>query len=238
MKLTVMSLALIILYSGCSPKYYTPNTQNVPMLSKKNQANISVVPLSGRVEVMGSYALTEDVAVQLNGGRFSENTNDTTNGGSGTFLEVGSGYYYKFAKHGLCDIYALAGYGTMENHFPSSVDTHPGTTGKISAEMLRGGVQSSVGFTSEYFDAFASVRLASLYYSNISGSFVFDSTNQVTYLTNNSVLFLAEPAITVRGGYAGFKMQLQLGRSFNLTLPDFRQDKSWFTVGFGYTFQL
>lgn len=238
MRYLPLLLCTALLLYHCSPKYYTPNTQNLPMLSKKHQANCTIVPLAGRIEAMGAYSPTDNIAVLVNGGYYYENLNDTTNGGSGAFAEAGVGYYYKFAKYGLWDIYTLAGYGTIENHFPSSVDAHSGTTGKIRASVARGGIQSSVGFTSEYFDAIASVRITTLQYANISGSFVFDSTNQVSYLTQNNSMFLAETAITLRGGYAGIKAQLQLGRSYNLTFPEFRQDKSWFTFGIGYTFGL
>jgi hypothetical protein len=44
---------------------------------------------------------------------------------------------------------------------------------------------------------------------------------------------LIEPALTLRGGWRQFKLQVQLGMSRNLTHPDFPQVENYVSVG-GY----
>ncbi len=76
----------------------------------------------------------------------------------------------------------------------------------------------------------------SLNYSNIKGSLIFDNMNQVNYLDDNASNFLIEPGITIRGGLEKFKLQLQLVQSFNLSHPNFKQDKALLSFGLNFNF--
>mgnify|MGYP001173580090 CR=1 FL=1 len=56
--------------------------------------------------------------------------------------------------------------------------------------------------------------------------------DQVAYLRRKNAYWLAEPALTIRVGYDFLKLQLQLGKSFNLSHADFKQDEDYLTLGF------
>ena len=82
-------------------------------------------------------------------------------------------------------------------------------------------VQPSFGFTSKYFDAVISSRIAILNYSNIEveGFPIFE----INIIQNNKSSALFEPAIIIRGGWKYVKLQFQYVRSTNLTSSNFPQ---------------
>ncbi len=226
----------ILVLASCSPKFYTPNTQNVPLLTEKGETNLTLAGNTNQVEFQGAYAVTQHFALQANGGLFIPADLDNGNGGSGKFIEVGGGYFNPIDEHWVFEAYGLIGIGNFENHFPSSLIDYPETTGDISANILRVGIQPNFGYKSKYFSAAISTRISNISYNNIQGSLVFDDDNQIDYLEDNSSNLLFEPALTVKGGIEKFKLQLQYGYSFNLTNADFMQDESFFTVGINFNF--
>ena len=74
-------------------------------------------------------------------------------------------------------------------------------------------------------------------YSNIEGNLIYEGLGQVKYLEDNSSNLLIEPAITLRTGFDKVKLQLQYGYSINLTKNDFKQDKTFLTLGVNFTFK-
>lgn len=229
--------AVAALLTGCSPKFYLPNTQNVPMIQAQGQSNLTVAGNGNQVEFQGSYGLTDGLAVQVNGGWVIPKDEDSGNGGSGRLIEGGLGYFRNISEDWLFDAYALAGVGRMENHFPSSLPANPATTGKISANIARYSIQPSLSFHRKYFSVTGSARLSSLNYSNIEGSLFFENLDQVAYLRDTKSSVLIEPALTLRGGVEKIKLQIQLMRSFNITHSDFRQDKQLLSVGLNFNFR-
>jgi hypothetical protein len=101
---------------------------------------------------------------------------------------------------------------------------------------MRIGVQPNIGYKSTYFSAALSSRIVHLSYNNVDGDLIFENVNQPDYLRENSSILLLEPALTVRGGLAKVKLQLQYGYSLNLSNQDFRQDKVFLTVGLNFNF--
>ncbi len=224
----------VVLIQGCNPIYYSPNTQNVPLLRGKKDHSIAIAGNNTRGELQAAYAVSDRVALGVNGGRFSQKDNSNGDGGSGSFGEVAVGYFQNVSERVVFETYGLFGMGNVENHFKSSVAANPGTDGKIASDLVRFGVQPSLGYRHPVFEAAISTRVANLNYSNAKGSLVFDRVAQVTYLNNNNQLWLVEPALTVRAGARFLKVQIQIGRSVNLTNGDFRQDKSHATIGIVY----
>lgn len=238
MKTSTLTLLLLlsICYMGCSPKFYVPNTQNVPLMQSQGQTNLSVAGNGNQVEVQGAYAIIDHMAIQVNGGLFIPKDLDNGNGGSGQFVEAGAGYFTPINDHFIFETYGLFGVGSMENHMPSTLEAFPGTTGKISAGVIRYGIQPNFGFYSKYFVVAVSSRIIGLNYSNVKGSLMYDNVDQVGYLSDNNSHFLLEPALTIRGGLEKIKLQLQVGGSFNLTDNDFEQDNSFMSVGLNFNF--
>ena len=172
-----------------------------------------------------------------NGGLFFPSDLDNGDGGSGNFVELGGGYFKPLQNNLIFEVYGLVGFGSVENHFPSSVAANPLTNGDISANVLRFGIQPNLGYKSKYFSVAVSSRIVNLSYNNIKGNLIFDNINQVTYLNDNSSNFLFEPALTIRGGLEKFKLQLQYGYSLNVSNSSFKQDKAFFTLGLNFNFR-
>lgn len=227
-------LGFVALMAGCSPNYYLPNTQNVPLIKAPGETNITVAGNGNQVELQGAYGITEQLALQLNGGLVIPKNEDNGNGGAGKFLEPGLGYYTNINPNLLFDVYALVGFGSMENHFPTTVPTYPGTTGKISAGLVRASLQPSLSYHTKYFSISGSARLANLSYSNVRGNLTFNDQDQVAYLQDNKNNFLIEPALTLRAGVEKIKLQVQLMKSFNLSNSDFKQDETLLSIGLGF----
>jgi hypothetical protein len=225
------------MFSSCSPKYYTANTQNVPLISSKGETNLTFAGNSNQLEFQGAYGVTNGFAVKANGGFFVPDNNSNGDGGSGNFFEVGGGYFKPLANNFVFETYGIAGFGNMENHFPSTVEDNPQTTGDISANIIRYGIQPNFGFKSKYFSAAISSRFVNLNYTNIKGDLIYNDQDQVNYLNANSSNFLIEPALTVKAGIEKVKLQIQLGRSFNLSNSNFKQDFGFLTVGLNFRFQ-
>jgi hypothetical protein len=227
LSLLVVGLCL----GGCNPIYYSPNTQNVLIAPSRGDLSASAAADGNRAELQAAYAITDAVAVQLNGGIFEPDELENGDGGSGKFLEVGAGYFAPLRGSFAWEIHALFGAGSFENHFPSTVDENPGTAGEISADLVRFGFQPAIGYRSRYVEAAVSSRLLGLAYRNIEGALVYDEQDQVEALRDGGSYFLFEPALTLRAGLPRAKLQLQTTRSINLSDRDFRQDESMLTIG-------
>lgn len=222
--------------ASCSPKYYSPNSHNVPLFSEKGETSLTLTGNGNRLEFQGAYAISNHFAIKADGGIFSPPNIDNGNGGSGKFGELGVGYFISRYENLIFETYAIVGYGGFENHLPSTQHTYPSTKGNISANLLRVGIQPNFGFKSKNFSLAISSRIVNLSYSNIKGDLIYGDVLQTQYLKNNSSNFLVEPALTLRGGSENFKLQLQYGLSFNLTNESFKQDVMFLTAGINVNF--
>lgn len=230
-KITFFLAVLSLLMAACSPKYYVPNTQNVPLFTDAGQVSLTAVGNGNQVEFQGAYALTNSIGIMANTGFYNPKDDGNGNGGSGKLFEGGIGYYKPFGEHLVFETYGLVGFGDFENHFPS---TGSSNTGKISGKLSRFALQPAIGFTANRFSIALSSRLSSLHYGEPDGDLIFDNEDQIAYLTENDAFFLVEPALTLRAGLKKIKLQLQLTRGFNLTDKEFRQEESLLSVGVNF----
>lgn len=234
-KIAILSLLTgLLIGQACSPIYYSPNTQNVPLLSGKGDHSVAVSGNGTRIELQAAYAAGEHFGLGLDAGFVRQKDDVEGDGGKGKFGEVQAGYFQNFSEHFIFETYALVGFGDVENHFPSSVIANPATNGQIESSLLRVGLQPAIGYRSRFFEAALSARLANLNFSNTRGSLVFEQTDQAGYLENNKSMWLIEPALTLRGGTDMLKLQIQASLSTNLTNKDFRQDDGQLTIGLVY----
>lgn len=233
----IIFLFVILLALGCNPKYYSPNTQNVPLISEKGETNITLSGSGNQAEFQVAYGLSGSFALKANGGLFIPPDLDNGNGGSGNFFEIGGGYYTPVNEKFVFETYGIVGFGSMENHLPSTVAASPQTKGDISAKILRFGIQPNFGYKSRNFSAAISSRIVSLNYSNIEGDLIFDGVNQLNYLEENKSNFLIEPALTIKAGLEKVKLQFQYGYSLNMSNSNFTQDKTFATIGLNFNFR-
>lgn len=228
-------ILLVLFVTACNPIYYSPNTHNVPMLKAKGDVRIALHGNGDRLEASTAFAVDNNVGLTLDGGVFFPADDEQGDGGKGQFIQVGAGYFKPITDHVVFETYGLFGYGKVENHFPSTLDSFSQTTGVLNTNLARYGIQPSIGYTSRFFDIAFSTRLCGLSYFNTGGSLIFNNTDQVRYIEEQKAQFLIEPALTIRGGFDYLKLQLQLGSSINLTNKDFSQDNGHLTVGLLYS---
>lgn len=234
--IVLLSLTLFGLMS-CSPKYYSPNTQNVPLISEKGETNLTLSGNGNQIEFQGATGISHHFAIKANASLFIPSDLDNGNGGSGKFIEFGGGYFNEVANNWVFETYGIVGFGSVENHLPSTITDNPGTKGDISASIVRAGIQPNFGFKSKYFSAAISTRFVNLWHNNIEGDLIFAGENQIDFLNENASNFLIEPALTLRGGLEKIKLQIQYGRSWNISNSDFRQDKEFLTIGLNFNFK-
>ena len=241
LKQIIVLLPFVLLYVGCSPVYYVPDTQNVPLLTKESDTFVSLHLVGNsdkKTGLQGAYAVTDNIGLQLNGSLFSVANDKNGNGGNGGLINVGAGYFFCLANHLVFDCYALVGYGEMENHFAAGIDEFSGdplsNVGSISSRFATYCVQPSFGFTSRWFDIAASVKFSGVSYFNITGNLVYNNINQVHYLRSHGNQLFVEPALTVRAGYAPIKVQFQIGMSRNLMTHGFPQHEHYTSFGLIY----
>lgn len=231
MKNFTLPFLLLLGLSACSPKFYVPNTQNVPLISEKGETNLTLAGGNHRVSVHAAYGLANGLAIALNGGLVLPNEADNGNRGSGNFAELGLGYFKGFGEYWVFEAYGIGGIGSMKNRMPSTTEKYPNTNGDIDANMLRLGIQPNFGIKTKYFTAALSSRFVNVSYSKIRGDLIYSDESQIEYLKRNSSQFLIEPTITLRAGFEKIKLQVQGGYSINVTNNSFRQDHLYISVG-------
>ena len=69
LKIIIIILAVTVITS-CSPKYYVPNTQNVPLISERGETNLTLSGNGNQVEFQGAYGVSDNIALQANAGLF------------------------------------------------------------------------------------------------------------------------------------------------------------------------
>lgn len=216
---------------SCSPIYYSGSTQNVAMLEEQGSFRAGASGNDSRGGGEFSYAVTDHFGVLGNGTVYFPKDDDNGNGGSGSRFEFGGLYYTKLGEKMRFETNAIVGFGNVENHFPATAVDYPGTNGKISANIFSYGIQPALGFSSKYFQMAFSCKLFGLNYNGISGNLIYQGENQQQYLADNKSNFMVEPALTLRGGFEFLKLQLQFGRSLNMTNSSFKMDDNFMTVG-------
>ena len=230
-----IAVVAVLALSGCAPKYYAPNTHNVPLLTRAKDFSGVLAIGDSRGELQGAYAVSDRVALMANAAVFDRSEDEDGDGGRGGILELGVGYLAPLGERFQLGLFGMLGGGDVENHFPSTVASNPGTTGSLEASLTRFGVQPTLSYRSTYFEAAASARILGLRYSDVTGSLVFSGEDQVQLLRSQANHTLLEPALTVRGGLETVKLQLQLGWSFNKGHSSFRQDEAYLTAGVIYS---
>lgn len=203
----------------------------------KRETDLNISGNNNQVEFQGAYGVSDKVAIMANGGLFIPTDLDNGNGGSGNFIEFGAGYYQKVKQDFVFETYALLGFGSFENHMPSTTSSNPQTEGNTSANIVRFGIQPNFGYKSEYFEAAISTRIIGLNYNSIKGDLIYNGNSQTDYLHENKANFLIEPALTLRGSLDNIKLQLQFGGSINLSNVNFRQDHVFTTIGLNFRFK-
>lgn len=246
MKRLLLSIATIPVIVACSPVFYSPSSQHIPLLTEENEFSASASYITAEstesMAVKAAYAVSPSWALIAGGGsHFRGETSPTTSSGGGGYVEAGGGYFTKISQKFVYETYGLLGFGSMDNRFPQSMANYPNTNGRIKANVLSLAVQPSIGFKSRYFEAALSARTSQINYRNIRENLITQNADQQSpssqqeYLLAHRNNVLLEPAISLRGGLEFLKLELQTGVSVNFSHPNFPQDASWASLGLVYS---
>lgn len=225
---------ITILALGCSPNYYVPNSQNIPIMQSKHQTNLGIgfngSEYTKGFEIQAAHAITNHFAIQVNGDWVKKAENSYLDDApedlkvKGQMLEIGAGYFKNLSSNFVFETYGLFCFGKMElENNSSGIDN-------FSAKFNRFGIQPSLSYTRKHFSTSLSSRLFHLKYKDINGnssSGYFDPND----LKTNNAYWLLEPAITIQFGWENLKLQLQYVYSHNLTNPSFEQEREIFSLG-------
>lgn len=225
------SLSALLMLAACAPKYYSPNAQNVPLLTAQGEATVSggINADASRADARGAWAVGRNLALQASTALYFPRDDDSGNGGSGALFEAGAGYFKPLPNRLVFETWGLVAYGGLENHFETG-----NPNGKLNANLTRVSILPALGYKHPAFEAAVSSRVAMLNYFNVSGSLTRDGASEAHYLRENRMQYLVEPAITVRSGLKSVKAEAQAGWSVNLTDDAFPQDGSWLSLGIVY----
>lgn len=226
----LLAILLTITSIACNPKYYVPNSQQLTMFTDQGDVNLSLNLDGNQFELQAGYAFADQFAGAVNFSRFAPRDLDNGDGGSGYLLELAPGYFKPFGDDLVFETYALFGIGSVENHFPSKMDSL-GFDPEISASAIRIGLQPSISKLYDRFSIGLSTRITSLNYANIKGNLSFNGVDQIEYLMDNRSNLLIEPAITARFGTEKVRGQAQYGFSYNASNSEFLQNRQYLSIG-------
>lgn len=232
--------SVVLLFASCSPKYYVPNTQNVPILTKKGEAKITaafngnIIQASDldKVDLLSAYAVSDKVGVQLNvgttGSSFSSDLDERLSGRVFN-LESGIGYNTKIDEDFYFECYAIAGWNKLR-HSSQTVDSS-NQVSHLSATYRTLALQPAIAYKNKHISIIISSKINGVNYYDVSGDIEFEGESQSDYLKEYSSHIMLEPAITFRSGTDKLQFQMQWIRSYNYSHLDFRQQHTMFTVG-------
>lgn len=193
---------------SCSPKFYAPQGQNVPLFSKKGDvalaAGYSSIPseTAGGFHFQRAKAITDNVGVTTSFYNVISGANEDWDV-NGKVFEVGAGYYSSFGERWVFETYGGIGLGSFLND--SRTDNQ-----NYDVRFTKPFLQPAIGFTHKHFDiAFAS-RLALVNFTKHSGNVSSEDRPLVNdFFNEKGTTFVIEPGLTMRGGSETVKAQVQ-----------------------------
>ena len=241
MKITQIASIILILTSCYSPRYvYSPVTQNIPLINKKNDVKVAGYLAGGGsgtnnlsspgaynlgLDLHTAYAVTDHFAVMLNQyNRWERNgrNNDVFAGDSILILykrsltEMGVGYYKSMNDHNSC-FQLFGGFATGKFMINESSARNRTANGRFhTSHVNKIFIQPSIisGMTKNFTAAFSS-RFSMVYYDKINTDYS-DAELKQYFLTDLSAspVFFWEPTMSYMFGFKklkGIKVETQLG---------------------------
>ena len=244
---SLFAVNIIFFFSSCySPRYvYSPVTQNIPLVSKKNDLKVAAYFSSGLgsndlqvykkgsnlgLDIQGAYAFTNKVAVILNYyNRWEKNgvDNDIVVGDSigikykRNLIEVGLGYYSILNNTNIA-FQVFGGIGIGKFTIKETIAQNRTSSGRFhNSDVTILFIQPAIisGFIKNFTAGFSS-RFSAIFYNNIMTDYT-DSELKQYFLSelSHSPVFFWEPAMDYTYGpkkLPGIRLEMQLGFSILL----------------------
>ena len=206
----------LLFFAACTTnRFYTPNTVQVPMLSRQHQATITGgFSKSGKNsgwEAQGIYSPLPHVGLMVNHfnvrynglvvADFSPFFYESNFNGESRFTEAGVGGYVEVGpeKEYLLSLYTGFGQGSVLNRYSPPPDIQTGETYNSSWKYQRWFVQPSLSLKYRRFQVGTALRFASIdfYDGDINSRMGLLETERIQKLEASSPLFLTEMAWSI-----------------------------------------
>ncbi|MCW3127095.1 MAG: hypothetical protein JWO03_2753 [Bacteroidetes bacterium] len=251
-----IGLITILSLDSCTHYYYAPTSHNIPVFKEKNEVRASVGLIKGDevtgCDIQAAYAMTKESAILANASIIDPGQA----GGHGQLYELGAGYFKPipssntFLNHRFVfEVYGICGIGNAKNYYGNTgfnYNEYPDYY--ISANLLKGYIQPSIAFSTNFIDVIASGKIGVLHSFGVKRHMpdsVYNAQGQnnsdgqrtvvddVRILNANKASFFFEPAVTLRLGYKYVKFQFQAG--WSVIASDFQKVSSSPVFNFGIT---
>lgn len=199
------------LLTACHHVYYAPSTVNIPMLEKKGEGRATALYTSGSEssckggELQLAYAPGAHFGLQFNAmsAGLTENTGTIDESGKGRYAEFAGGYFQKFDRLWVAEVYGGFGGGSVRNDY--GYGNHS-TTG-ITKFFL----QPSLSLRSRNVEVGFATRLSVVNWK-VKNTLMKDATSssaetELTYIRSLPSFFVVEPGLLLRVGGDHFKIQ-------------------------------
>jgi hypothetical protein len=235
-----IAISACVLCASCDHVYYSPNTANTPLLTKKNEARINgAVSLSkvsefGAGEIQLAYAFTNYFGLMVNGitGYKSENTDDYEEKGDGQYIEMAPGFFIPISnnKNWIAEIYGGMGKGRVYN------DYGLGDHSKVSISKVF--VQPAIGYKIKNFEIALSPKISFINWI-VKEDQIFSSVSDlkmVDRIKANPKFTAFEPGVILRCGGEKIKVQVVYSWSkLNSQLVDLTETE---IISIGFSFNI
>jgi len=219
MKKIPVLFAFMMSLSACHHVYYAPNTANAPLLNEKGETRINALYTSGGSseydggELQFAHAVGKNVAVMVNGftagtsediSDYSSNASHTEKG-SGSYIEAAAGLFKNLHanKKWVAELYGGFGVGSVANDY--------GFGDRSKVAVTKFFLQPAIGYKARYFEVALVSKISKLNWkikeNRITASDNNDAKGDMAFINRNNSNFLFEPALIMRVGGKGFKVQ-------------------------------
>jgi hypothetical protein len=242
--LSALTLAgLFSFLTGCTPCYYAPNAQNVPLFTEYGQGtgtfSFQFGPLSTGCNVQGALAIADHVGIMGNynhySGRESSGTwngEDYTSNFKSNMGEIGAGYFQTFK-----DKFVFEAYGGLGGSRINSEYERWDSDGSSSVGTTSFFIQPSMGLYKKNVMVAFSTRFRILSFRDVQFDKGLGSgpESELIDLDNMPAKGFFEPAFTFRAGGEKVKFQAQIGLSI-LMSQDYIFEYDPLNINFGVVF--
>lgn len=194
--LLLMILPVVVLFSSCNTVLYTANQTNTPLFDDngKHQIKAEAGYGSAGIELKAAYSPINHLGIIVNGSFL------TSKARKQYFREVGIGYYGKFNKSFVYEVYGGYGFGTSSDSTSYLVNNYDfGMTSY--GEFNRWFLQGNAGYISENFEGGFAFR-----FSNV----IFDVIYNNKVSGNNSSAWFFEPTFFGKIGSENVKLVMSM----------------------------
>ncbi|MDQ3047730.1 MAG: hypothetical protein M3R27_09300 [Bacteroidota bacterium] len=227
----IITICIVFCFPSCR-SVYKPNAVNVPLLKEKGEAKFYLS--NNNLQV--AYAISSNTGLMLNG-YYEKHQEDFNNDdyiqNRGILGEAGAGLFKTYENKLTVECYGGAGYGKLKIRERDTDENEVAIQKDFSADAYKLFIQPSAGYAGRIFEIAITPRFSAIKYANVASSnYTIQENNEYYFENMEKPLWLfAEPALTLRGGFKWFKLQVQVGRSFRLNEKKLNNNGSLLNAG-------